>query len=286
VRYRPPTLLEAYRWELTALLAAILIQGALIAWLLLEYRRRQRAEVLARDTLAELTHMNRVATAGELSASLAHEVNQPLTGISARASAALRWLALEKPDIEKTRSALTHIVNASHRASEIVTSVRAMFRKDSGERQPVSINELVLTVLALLRIELHKHGVEVVTQFDESLPRVECDRVQVQQVILNLVMNAIEAMHEAPSRTLRIRTSLSKPYLAHLSIEDTGSGIDPASRERIFRALFTTKSSGMGMGLSICQSIVEDHNGRIWASPGAERGSVFHVELPTTVAEH
>ena len=230
--------------------------------------------------------MNRVATAGELSASLAHEVNQPLTGISARASAALRWLALEKPDIEKTRAALTHIVNASHRASEIITSVRAMFRKDSGERLPVSINELILTVLALLRIELHRHGVEVVTQLDASLPRVECDRVQVQQVILNLVMNAIEAMHEAPSRVLRIQTSLSKPYLAHVSIEDTGSGIDPASRERIFRALFTTKSSGMGMGLSICQSIIENHKGRIWASPGAESGSVLHVELPTTVAEH
>ena len=167
----------------------------MITWLLLEHRRRQRAEVFARNTLSELTHMNRVATAGELSASLAHEVNQPLTGISARASAALRWLAVEKPDIEKTRAALTHIVNASHRASEIVTSVRAMFRKDSGERLPVSINELIPTVLALLRIESHKHGVEVVTQFDASLPRVECDRVQVQQVILNLVMNAIEAMH-------------------------------------------------------------------------------------------
>jgi signal transduction histidine kinase len=230
--------------------------------------------------------MNRMATAGELSASLAHEVNQPLTGISARASAALRWLAQEKPEIEKTRAALTHIVNASHRASEIVTSVRAMFRKDSGERLPVSINELILTVLALLRIELHKHGVEVVTQLDAALPRVECDRVQVQQVILNLVMNAIEAMHEAPSRMLRIRTDLSKPYLAHFSFEDTGPGIDPASRERIFRALFTTKSSGMGMGLSICQSIVESHNGRIWASAGAAGGSVFHVELPTTVAEH
>ena len=286
VRFRPPTILETYRWEFAALVAAILIQGAMITWLLLEHRRRHRAEVFARNTLSELTHMNRVATAGELSASLAHEVNQPLTGISARASAALRWLAVEKPDIEKTRAALTHIVNASHRASEIVTSVRAMFRKDSGERLPVSINELITTVLALLRIELRKHGVEVVTHLDASLPRVECDRVQVQQVILNLVMNAIEAMHDAPSRTLRIRTSLSKPYLAHLSIEDTGSGIDPASRERIFRAMFTTKSSGMGMGLSICQSIVESHKGRIWAAPGDESGSVFHVELPTTVAEH
>jgi signal transduction histidine kinase len=286
VRFHPPSILEAYRTELAALIAAILVQGAMIAWLLFEHRRRQRAEVLARNTLSELTHMNRMATAGELSASLAHEVNQPLTGISARASAALRWLAQEKPEIEKTRAALTHIVNASHRASEIVTSVRAMFRKDSGERLPVSINELILTVLALLRIELHKHGVEVVTQLDAALPRVECDRVQVQQVILNLVMNAIEAMHEAPSRMLRIRTDLSKPYLAHFSFEDTGPGIDPASRERIFRALFTTKSSGMGMGLSICQSIVESHNGRIWASAGAAGGSVFHVELPTTVAEH
>ena len=286
IQFRDPTTWQQYRLPLLAICAALLLQAALITWLIYEHRRRHAAEVLASSSMSELAHMNRVATAGELSASIAHEVNQPLTGISARASAALRWLAAEKPDIEKTRAALTHIVNASHHASEIVTSVRAMFRKDSGERHPVDINQLILTVLDLVRIELRKHNVEVQMQLDMDLPRVECDRVQVQQVILNLVINAAEAMHESPSRVLRIRTSLSKPYVANISIEDTGSGIDPENLDRIFRALFTTKSSGMGMGLSICHSIIESHKGRIWASAAAEKGSVFQFELPTTVVEH
>jgi len=286
VRFRQPAVWQVYRWELTALGVAMLVQAAMITWLLLEHRRRQRAEVLARNTLSELMHMNRVATAGELSASLAHEVNQPLTGISARAGAALRWLAAEKPDIDKARTALSHIVSASHRASEIVTSVRAMFRKDSGERDPVDINALILTVLDLARIELRKHNVEVQTDLDETLPRVECDRVQVQQVVLNLVMNAIEAMNAAQPRVLRIRSSLSKPYVMNVLVEDTGSGIDPANRDRIFKALFTTKASGMGMGLSICHSIIENHKGRIWASAAAGKGSIFQFELPTTVVAH
>jgi signal transduction histidine kinase len=137
-----------------------------------------------------------------------------------------------------------------------------------------------------VRIELRKHNVEVQTQLDEDLPRVECDRVQVQQVVLNLVMNAIEAMNATQPRVLRIRTSLSKPYVVNVSVEDTGSGIDQASRDRIFKALFTTKASGMGMGLSICHSIIESHKGRIWASAAAEKGSIFQFELPTTVVEH
>jgi signal transduction histidine kinase len=286
VQFRKPPIWQAYRLELAALVAAILAQAALIGGLLIEHRRRQRAEVLARNTMSELMHMNRVATAGELSASLAHEVNQPLTGISARASAALRWLAAEKPEIEKTRAALTHIVNASHRASEIVTSVRAMFRKESNERLPVDINSIILTVLQILRIELRKNGIEVQLLLDETLPRVECDRVQIQQVVLNLAVNAIEAMQTTEHRVLRIRTSLVKPFLASVSIEDTGAGIDPASRDRIFRALYTTKASGMGMGLSICHSIIESHNGRIWASAAPSNGSVFQFELPTTVVAH
>ena len=176
VLLRQPTVWQAYRWELGTLVGFILAQGGLIVWLLMEHRRRQQAEIIARNTMSELTHMNRVATVGELSATLAHEVNQPLSGISARASAGLRWLAADKPNIEKARDAFTHIVGASHRASEIITSVRAMFRKESNERLPIDINELIFTVLAIVRIELQKNGVEIRTQLDDNLPRVECDR--------------------------------------------------------------------------------------------------------------
>jgi signal transduction histidine kinase len=286
VQFRPLSMWDFYRRELIALVAAILLQSAMITWLLLEHRRRQRAEILARKTMSELTHMNRVATVGVLSASLAHEVNQPLAGISARASAAMRWLGAEKPDIERTRAALTQIVDASHRASEIVGSVRAMFRKQSNERLPVDINALVREVLAIARIELQNHGVEAQIALDDNLPHVECDRVQLQQVILNLVMNAIEAMDATQTRVLHIRTALSKPNVVSVSIQDSGSGIDPANLDRIFETLFTTKSSGMGMGLSICRSIIESHKGRIWASAAGEKGTVMQFELPTTASPH
>ena len=161
-----------------------------------------------------------------------------------------------------------------------------MFRKESNERLPVDINDLILTVLQILRIELRKNDIEVQLMLDEALPRVECDRVQIQQVVLNLMINAIEAMQTTQPRVLRIRTSLVKPFLANVSIEDTGAGIDPASRDRIFRALFTTKATGMGMGLSICHSIIESHNGRIWTSAAPSNGSIFQFELPTTVVAH
>jgi C4-dicarboxylate-specific signal transduction histidine kinase len=230
--------------------------------------------------MSELTQMNRITTAGELSASIAHEVNQPLTGIATRAAAGLRWLAAEKPDIEKARVALTHIVSASHRASEIITSVRAMFRKDANERLPLDINRVVLTVLSILRFELRKNDVELRMELNHQLPAVEGDKVQLQQVILNLVMNAIESMQSTSWRELRIQSDLSKPDMVRVSIEDTGTGIGPSNVNRIFKPLFTTKSRGMGMGLSICQSIVESHHGRIWVTQGVHGGANFQFELP------
>ena len=170
---------------------------------------------------------------------------------------------------------------ASHRASDIVTSVRAMFKKDTNEKLPVDINGLILTVLAIVRIDLQKNGVELQTQLDERVLIVEGDKVQLQQVVLNLVMNAIEAMQPVRPRVLKVKSEQSKPGLVHVSIEDTGTGIDPSNLDRIFSALFTTKERGMGMGLSICHSIIENHNGRIWVSPGVIRGSIFQFELPT-----
>ena len=281
VQFRQPTIWQSYRWQILLLTAAILVQAAMIMVLLYEHRRRRVAEVAARTSMSELMHMNRIATAGELSASIAHEVNQPLTGISARASAAARWLAKEPPDIEKVRNMLREIINASDRAAEVVGSVRAMFKKDSKERPAVDINKLIRTVLEIVRVELQKNGVELQTALDEGLPRVECDPVQLQQVILNLVMNAIEAMQTVEPRLLRIESKSVPPQTVRVLVQDTGKGVDPLHLDRIFRPLVTTKERGMGMGLSICRSIIESHYGRIWVEAAVPRGAIFQFELPT-----
>jgi C4-dicarboxylate-specific signal transduction histidine kinase len=229
--------------------------------------------------------MNRLAAAGELSASIAHEVNQPLTGIVTKANAALRWLSSKTPDVDKARAALSQIVSAGHRASDIIAGVRAMFERDSRERIPVNINKLVSTVVRIVRVDLKRHDIELQTEFSEQPTDVVGNAVQLQQVILNLVMNAIESMYSAQRRVLRVKTELTKSNLVHVSIEDTGTGIDPAHLDRIFKPLFSTKAHGMGMGLSICRSIIEGHDGRIWVSPGLNGGSRFQFELPAHVRE-
>ena len=283
ILFRVPTAWEQYRAYIVAFIAAILIQSALISWLLYEQRRRQRAEVLARNTMSELTHVNRVATVGQLSASIAHEIRQPLAAILANANAALRWL--EKANVEEVREGLKGIVSDGHRAGDIITNLRAMFKHDVQEKTPVDINKLVLSVLALVQIDLQKQKIELQTQLDDRISEVLGNQVQLQQVISNLVMNAIEAMSSSKTRMLRIKTELSRSNKLHVSIEDTGTGIKPSDVDRLFKPMFTTKARGMGMGLSICQSIIETHGGRIWVSPGANGGSIFQFELPTTAAK-
>ena len=283
ILFRDPTAWEQYRAYILAFIAAILIQSALISWLLYEQRRRQRAEVLARNTMSELTHVNRVATVGQLSASIAHEIRQPLAAILANAQAALRWL--EKANVEEVREGLKGIVSDGHRAGDIITNLRAMFKHDVQEKTLVDINKLVLSVLALVQIDLQKQKIELQTQLDDRISEVLGNQVQLQQVISNLVMNAIEAMSSSKTRMLRIKTELSQSNKLHVSIEDTGTGIKPSDVARLFKPMFTTKARGMGMGLSICQSIIETHGGRIWVSPGANGGSIFQFELPTTAAK-
>jgi signal transduction histidine kinase len=246
----------------------------------LEMKVMERTAELQR-TMTELTHMNRVATAGVLSASIAHEINQPLTGIVMSASAARRWLALKEPSIEEARDALDQIQSDGHRAGEIIASLRGMLKKETQARTPIDINKLIFTALAIVRHELQQHGVELRTELDESLPALEGDRVQLQQVVLNLVMNAIEAMQSVVPRILSIRSCVSKPNFVHVAVGDTGTGIDPSNHDHIFNPMFTTKQRGMGIGLSICHSIIESHNGRIWATRGIHKGSIFQFELPT-----
>jgi signal transduction histidine kinase len=160
-----------------------------------------------------------------------------------------------------------------------------MFKKETQARNPIDINKLIFTVLVIVRHELLKHGVELRTELDESLPALDGDRVQLQQVVLNLVMNAIEAMQTGALRILSIRSFVSKPNFVHVAVEDTGTGIDPSNHDHIFDPMFTTKERGMGIGLSICHSIIESHNGRIWVTRGIDKGSIFQFELPANVGQ-
>jgi signal transduction histidine kinase len=236
-------------------------------------------------TMTELTHMNRVATAGVLSASIAHEISQPLTGILIAASTARRWLSLSGPNIAEAQGELDQIESAGRRAGEIITSLRGMFKKETQAKDAIDINKLIVTVLAIVRYELQANGVDLRTELDDALPDVEGDRIQLQQVVLNLVMNAIEAMQSVAPRILSIRSAASKSNVIHVTVEDTGTGIDPSNQDDIFNPMFTTKERGMGIGLSICQSIIESHNGRIWATRGIDEGSIFQFELPTNVGQ-
>ena len=280
IRFRDPTVWEQYKAQILAITAAILGQAALIAWLLHERQYRHRAERTARETFSELEQMNRMATAGELSAAITHEIKQPITGIVTMANAALRWISRENPDIGRAREAMNKVVAAGHHASDVITNVRGLFGKDTQKKVPTDINKLIRTVLGLVHIDLRKHGIESQVNLSEQLPPIIGNEVQLQQVILNLVMNAIESMHLVQPRMLSIKSETTGHDSVCVSIADTGSGIDVANLSRIFKPMFTTKARGMGMGLSICKSIIEAHNGRIWASINAPRGSIFHFELP------
>lgn len=281
ILFRDPTVWGQYRAYILAAAAAILIQAALIFWLLYEHRRRHLAEVQARNSMAELTQLNRLATAGELSAAIAHEIRQPIAGMVAMANAAVRWLSREIPDIGEARDAMNNVVATGHHASDVITNVRELFGKDTQEKTPTDVNKLIRKVLALVYIDLRKHSIETQLNLSEQLPPLIGNEVQLRQVVLNLVMNAIESMASvAEPRVLSIKSESTEHNSVLVSIADTGSGIDVANLNRIFAPMFTTKTRGMGMGLSICKSIIDSHNGGIWVSAGVPRGSIFHFELP------
>ena len=283
IRFRPATAWEQYRWQVLIIAAVILTQTLLIMGLLYEHQRRRRAEVQSMQRMTELAHLNRVATAGELSASIAHEVKQPLAAVVAQSSAALRWLAHATPDLDEARAALKKITFAGNRASEIVDNLRSMFRKESGARRPLDINGLITNVIGLTSHEAQKHDILVHTTFlDAPKPQTLGDQAQLEQVFLNLVMNAIEAMNSSKSdhRVLELKTSVNEGHEVLVTVADSGPGVDAENLEKIFDAFFTTKPDGMGMGLSICRSIIESHGGRLWALPG-DPGLIFCVSLPS-----
>jgi signal transduction histidine kinase len=265
-----------YAARVYSLISATLVLAILLSETALLYAR------LARTVVAENREREaRMMTMDVLSASIAHEMNQPLASVATSADAGLRWLVRATPDLEEVKASLEQIRNSAHRASEVITSIRAMIKKERRNRSPVDLNDLVREVIQLVGDELRRQRVAVELHLDEHLPKPEGDRVQLRQVLINLITNAIEAMAENRHfRVLRIRTAVDESDGALIAVDDNGTGIDPKNIDTIFNPLFTTKSNGMGMGLSICRSIVEGHYGRIWASAGAAGGTVFQLVLP------
>jgi len=243
---------------------------------------RKRAEAASRDALSELARIARLTTMGEMTASIAHEINQPLGAIVASGSAGLRWLANATPDLEEARASFRRIVNDGNRASQVISGIRAMLKKGGDARMPLDINELVREVLAFAHGEIERERIVVRTELKGDLPQVYVDRIQLQQVVLNLVMNGIDAM--APladrARVLMLRSDQNGASGVTLTVEDTGTGIDKSIAGRIFEAFFTTKAHGMGMGLSICRSILVAHGGQLVVSSGDPHGAVLKLELP------
>jgi C4-dicarboxylate-specific signal transduction histidine kinase len=247
--------------------------------------------VLASEALREaqiaLAHANRVTTMGQLTASIAHEVNQPLTAIVANAEASLRWLDRGTPDLDAARRSVEWIINDSNRASEVIRRVRSLANKTSVEKLPLDVNDVVNETVALLQRELISHQVSLRTELALAPPMILGDRVQLQQVIINLVMNGIEAMQSVADRLceLVIRSSHDETRGVVVSVTDCGAGISAENAERLFTAFFTTKPAGMGMGLSICRSIIEAHGGRLSATDKSTHGATFQFILPAIADE-
>ena len=246
-------------------------------------REREAADAARRATMqAELARVARVTTMGEMAASIAHEINQPLAAIANNASASLRWLGQDPPNVKRARSVLERVVGDAGRASEVISSIRGMLAKGGQERVQLDVNDLIREVMTFVRADLRHHRITVRAELAEDLPRIAGVRVQLQQVLLNLIANAVESMAsvEQRARVLTVRSQKTGDCDIVVTVEDTGSGIDPADLERVFEPFFSTKPEGMGMGLSICRSILEAHGGRITASPARDGGSVFQVSVP------
>jgi PAS domain S-box-containing protein len=242
-----------------------------------EKMRAQHALQLAHEELARSAHVSRM---GAMTASIAHEINQPLGAIVANAGAGLRWLARSPPDLAEVRESIEQIVREGQRAADVVQSVRSMFKSRDLERAPINLNRLIDQVLALVQGTLQRNGIVVRTDLDERPASVTGSPVQLQQVLFNLVSNAIEAMDSVAERAILIQTKVEESGDVQVTVEDSGSGIDPKDMDRIFGSFFTTKPNGMGMGLSICRSIIESHGGRLWATSGASRGAILRFTLP------
>jgi len=236
----------------------------------------------AYEARSQLAHVGRVAILGELTASIAHEVNQPLAATVANGNACLRWLAVDPPELGEARHTVENIVNDANRASAIIARLRALTQREPGETSKFAINDVINDTLALTDKEIQSHRILLQTRLGSDLPLVSGDRIQLQQVLLNLILNAIDAMDQSSegARELAISTAPGQSKSIVISIADTGVGLPKEKPDRLFDAFYTSKPGGMGMGLAISRSIVESHDGKIWAEPNSPRGAIFRFRLP------
>jgi C4-dicarboxylate-specific signal transduction histidine kinase len=275
----------------TFLRFAVFVVATLLITALMEVKRRveesrTRAQEALRVAQSDLTHVNRVTTMGELTASLAHEVNQPIAAAVTDANTCLRWLARDQPDVEEAREAASRVVKDATRAAEIISRVRLTFTKNTLQRESVDVNEVIKEMIVLLRNEASRYSISFRTELSD-IPPIMGDRVQLQQVMMNLMLNAIDAMKNIEgTRELVIKSQRQEDAQLVLTVSDTGVGLPPQQAEQIFNAFFTTKSHGTGMGLRISRSIVESHGGRLWAAENSPRGATFYLTLPTKLETH
>jgi len=249
-----------------------------------ESLERKHAEEARREAQAELARVSRVTTMGELTASLAHEVNQPIAAAVTNANTCLRWLTRDHPDLDEAREAASRIVKDATRAAGIISRVRLLFKKSTPQRELVDVNEAIREMIVLLRSEATRYNITVRMELAADVPRIMGDRVQLQQVLMNLIANSIEAMKEVDgARELAVKSQRTEKEEVLVSVSDTGVGLPPQQADQIFDAFFTTKPHGTGLGLRISRSIVESHAGRLWAADNSPRGASFHFALPTKI---
>jgi PAS domain S-box-containing protein len=275
-----------YRWFLVRAMPLRDAHGNILKWYgtLTDVEDRKKAEQQRerlRQLEADLAHVNRVSTMGELAASLSHELRQPITAAITDARTCLRWLTREQPDMEEARQATMRVVKDGNRAAEIIERLRSFYKKDAPlERELVDVNEVVREMLDLLRSEANRYSISMRTYLAAELPKVRADRVQLQQVLMNLMLNGIEAMRDTGGK-LTIKSERGENGEVLMSISDCGVGLPPDKADRVFDAFFTTKPQGSGMGLAISRSIIQSHGGRLWAGANAERGVTFYFTLPS-----
>jgi PAS domain S-box-containing protein len=246
---------------------------------------RTRAAEVLRQAQTDLAHANRVTTMGELAASLAHEVIQPIAATVTNAKTCIRWLQRDEPDLSEACAAAARIVNDGTLAGQIIKRIRSQFKKDALQREAVDLNEVIREMIALLRSEAMRHNISIRTDLAADLPQIIGDRVQLQQVTMNLIVNSVDAMKEVDGRReLTIKSQRTENEQLQVSVSDTGIGLPPQQAEQIFNAFFTTKTHGTGMGLRISRSIIESHGGRLWAADNFPRGASFQFTLPVTAA--
>jgi PAS domain S-box-containing protein len=275
-----------YRWFLTRAQPLHDEQGNIVRWYgtATDIEDRKRAEEARQQAQSDLAHVSRVTAMGELTASLAHEVNQPIAASLMNAGSCVRWLAADPPNLEEARAAASRIMEDGRRATNIVGRIRLLFTKGAPQHESVDVNGLIREMIVLLRSETTRYAISVQTELTADLPQVMGDRVQLQQVLMNLIMNSIDAMKDVKgTRDLAITSQRGDNDQLLVSISDTGVGLPSQQTDQIFKAFFTTKHHGIGMGLSISRSIVESHGGRLWAADQASRGASFSLTLPTKV---